>query len=468
VPALVAEKNHQLSTTAELFDDEFQECVFLSQDFLAAKFTEQHAPSWRYISDQGKWRQWDGMKWEADDKCAILTKARLICRAHAKSAETKAAQRAISSAPTVAAVVKLAGADPKHAATIDQWDANRMLLNTHGGIVNPATGKMFPHHPDLYMTRACCVAPCKMPTPEWDKFLKWAQPDAEVRDYLERRSGYGLTGDVSEQAFFMDYGHGGNGKGVYKNVISEIMSKYLTVAPIELLTETPNDQHPTELARLHCARAVSLSETQGGRRWNENRIKMMTGGDRITARFMRQDFFEYDPQFKLYILGNHMPTLRNVDEAMKRRFQLVHWAEQIARDKRDDKLIEKLRPEYPGILYKLIQACLDWQQGGLNPPSVVTKRTDEYFTGEDKLGQWVSEWDTSDPTAFTSKSELFNHWFDWCTKQGETPTSKIILGKKLKDRGYKDEKRSMRGNDVHGFWGIKPPTCSNQHCDCHH
>jgi putative DNA primase/helicase len=132
--------------------------------------------------------------------------------------------------------------------------------------------------------------------------------------------GYSLTGSQREHAMFFGYGTGGNGKSVLIDAVAGIMGDYHTTAPIETFTASTSDRHPTELARLVGARLVTAIETEEGRRWAETRIKTLTGGDRVAARFMRQDFFEYTPQFKLLIAGNHQPILRTVDEAIRRRF----------------------------------------------------------------------------------------------------------------------------------------------------
>ena len=143
--------------------------------------------------------------------------------------------------------------------------------------------------------------------------------DADLIAYMQRMCGYALTGDVSEHALFFGHGSGANGKGRFVAAISGIMGSYATTAPMEVFTDSKTDRHPTELAGLMGARLVTAQETEKGRRWAETRIKTMTGGDKISARFMRQDFFEFTPQFKLLIMGNHRPGLRGVDELIRRR-----------------------------------------------------------------------------------------------------------------------------------------------------
>jgi P4 family phage/plasmid primase-like protien len=209
--------------------------------------------------------------------------------------------------------------------------------------------------------------------------------------------GYGLSGSIIEHALFFLYGTGANGKSVLLSTISGIMGGYHCTAPIETFTTSSNDRHPTELAGLRAARLVTAIETEEGRRWAESRIKALTGGDRIAARFMHQDFFEYAPQFKLVIAGNHKPALRNVDEAMRRRFNLIPFAVTIPPEERDDKLTDRLQQEWPGILQWMIDGCMRWQRDKLSPPKVVADATLAYLEAEDAIAAWLDECATEIP-----------------------------------------------------------------------
>ena len=173
--------------------------------------------------------------------------------------------------------------------------------------------------------------------------------------------GYALTGITREHALFFLYGTGANGKSVFLNTVSGIMADYATTAPIETFIASRDERHPTDIAGLQGARLVTAFETEDGRRWAESKLKALTGGDRVAARFMRQDFFEFVPQFKLLIAGNHKPRLRAVDEAMRRRFNLVPFTVTIPEPERDKDLAEKLRDEWPGILRWMVERCLAWQ-----------------------------------------------------------------------------------------------------------
>ena len=211
------------------------------------------------------------------------------------------------------------------------------------------------------------------------------------RGFLARVAGYGLSGSTREHALFFLYGTGANGKGTFLNTLTAILGDYARVAGMETFTESHSDRHPTELAMLRGARIVTAQETEEGRRWAESRIKALTGGDPITARFMRQDFFTYTPQFKLLIAGNHKPGLRNIDEAIRRRFHLLPFTIRIPPECRDAKLFERLKAEWPAILAWAIRGCLAWQADGLRPPAAVIDATAEYFDDEDGFGRWLAE-----------------------------------------------------------------------------
>ena len=178
------------------------------------------------------------------------------------------------------------------------------------------------------------------------------------------------------------------------------------------------EQHPTDLAKLAGARLVVAQETQKGRRWDEVKIKAITGGDTISAQFMRQDFFDFVPTFKIFVTGNYKPTLSAVDEAMHRRLLLVPFNVQIPKDERDPKLLEKLKTEWPAILRWAIEGCLAWQGLGLAPPASVLEATEQYFAEQDVLKQWLDECTTDGgPLAFTRTKELFASWKTWAEER---------------------------------------------------
>jgi putative DNA primase/helicase len=281
--------------------------------------------------------------------------------------------------------------------------------------------------------------------------------DAELMVYLQRMVGYCLTGVTSEHALFFLYGTGANGKSVFVNVIATILGDYAANAPMDTFMETRSDRHPTDLAGLRGARFVASIETEQGRRWNESKIKTITGGDKVSARFMRQDFFDYTPHFKLVIAGNHKPSIRNVDEAMKRRLHLIPFTVTIPPERRDGKLTEKLLQERDGILAWALEGCLLWQQSGLKQPQSVMDATEEYFEAEDAMGRWIEDRCVLHGNAKALTFELFNDWKQWAETNGEFLGSMRRFSDALLTRRFE---KWRNGSGMRGFVGIglKEPT----------
>jgi putative DNA primase/helicase len=301
------------------------------------------------------------------------------------------------------------------------------------------------------MTKSTAVGP-RGDCPLFLAFLnRITGKDAELIAYLQRVLGYSLTGETREHALFFVYGTGANGKSVLLSTIAGILGDYHKTAPIDTFTASNTDRHPTDLAGLRGARLVTASETEEGRPWAEAKVKQLTGGDTVSARFMRQDFFEYAPQFKLVIAGNHRPGLRSVDEAIRRRFHVVPFAVTIPAEERDPELTEKLKAEWPGILRWLIEGCLKWQADGLKRPQAVVEATGEYLEAEDAVGAWIDDRCDRDRSEWAAVSELFVSWSDWANKAGEAPGTLKRFSQTLKGRGFADQ----RVKSIRGFYGLR-------------
>jgi putative DNA primase/helicase len=421
-----------------------------ADDALALAFTEKYGDDLRYIDAWGRWCYWNGHLWETDNTLSVFDKARAVCREAAGTAETKGTAQRAGSAVTVAAVERLARSDRRHAATVDQWDADPWLLNTPCGIVDLRTGDIRPSDRTAYCTKAAAVAP-DGDCPRWLTFLARVTGDnAELESYLQRMAGYCLTGLTREQALFFLYGLGANGKTVFVNTLTGAMGDYARIAPIELFLDSKNESHPTGIAGLQGARLVSAVETEDGRRWAESKIKALTGGDRVTARLMRQDFFEFTPQFKLLVSGNHRPGLRSVDEAWRRRFNLLPFDVTIPAAERNPRLSEELREEWPGILAWAVKGCLDWQRIGLSAPAAVTGATDAYMDAEDRLTLWIADRCERNRGSWTGASHLFESWKTWAEAAGEFVGSQRRFSQDMQAHGFTPQ-RNMAGR---GFLGI--------------
>jgi putative DNA primase/helicase len=272
-----------------------------SDDALALRFIDQHKDALRYVPSLGKWLRWDGKRWCFDDRLIAYDRMRKVCRAASAECNQPKLAKLVASNKTAAAAERFARSDQRIIATVDELDADPWLLNTPRGTFDLRTGEERSHNQGDLLTKITGIAPdASCPTPVWDGFLaRVTDNQPELSAYLKRVAGYSLTGSTQEHALFFLYGFGANGKTTFINAITACARDYHRTAPIETFTASSVDRHPTDLAGLRGARLVTAIETEEGRRWAESRIKSLTGGDKIPARFMRQDFFEYTPQFKL-------------------------------------------------------------------------------------------------------------------------------------------------------------------------
>ena len=428
------------------------ESVWGTEDALALAFTRRYHRDWRYVAAWGRWLVWDGHLWRTEDTLAATDLIRCVCRHAAVHADNPKIAAKLATSGTVGGVERLARADRRHAATTAEWDADPWLLNTPGGVVDLRTGRQRTHDRADRMTKITTATPSGI-CPIWQQFLvEVTGGDVDLQAYLQRMAGYTLTGSTQEHALFFLYGTGANGKSVFVNTLATILGDYAANAPMDTFMETRTDRHPTDMAGLRGARFVAAIETEQGRRWAESKVKNLTGGDNISARFMRQDFFEFFPQFKLVVAGNHKPAIRNIDEAMKRRLHLIPFTITVPPERRDKHLQQKLLAERDGILAWAVQGCLDWQRlGRLDPPQQVLEATEEYFEAEDALGRWLDERCVRETNAKSLSAELFNDWKQWADAAGEFIGSQKRFSDLLITR---DVEKWRNPSGLRGFRGI--------------
>ncbi len=422
-----------------------------SDQALAHEFAAEYEDSLRYVHTWGRWYSYEHGKWSADDSQFAFDRVRKTCLRAASRCDKPKIAKDLASAKTAAAVERLAKADRRIATTPDQFDRDDMLLNTTAGVVDLRDGQLRSHFPTDLMTKSTSVLAAGA-CPLWLKFLaEITHGNQALVEYLRRVCGYALTGLTTEHALFFAFGTGANGKSVFLSTLAGVLGDYHRTAPIETFVASTGDRHPTELAGLRGARLVTATETEEGRRWAESKIKALTGGDRIAARFMRQDFFEFDPQFKLMIAGNHKPGLRAVDESIRRRFHLIPFAVTIPPEDRDTRLVDKLRDEWPGILAWAIEGCLRWQESGLGVPESVRGATDDYLTAEDSVAAWLAEACEIDVQSSASSAQLFKSWAAWADRAGEPAGSGKRLAQALETKGFVPRRTSR----WRGFRGLR-------------
>jgi putative DNA primase/helicase len=356
------------------------------------------------------------------------------------------------------AVRTLIQSDRGIALSPDVLDHNPWVLNTPGGIVDLVTGALNPADPDELCTKSTSVPPdFNAEAPEWLRFLEEATGgDRDLVAYLKRLSGYTLTGSTREQHLTFIWGPGGNGKSVFLNTLMEILGDYGRTATMETFSASNSDRHSTDIAHLMGARMVAASETTAGRRWDEARVKKLTGGEPVAARFMRQDNVVFMPTFKLIFAGNHKPEIRDLDDAMKRRIHMVPFT--VTPKVIDRELAAKLRAEAPAILAWMIEGCLEWQAIGLNPPEAVRVATEEYFAEEDAFGRWLADITDLEPGQFTELVQLYASWLEWAGRNGEYPGSVKRLSAALVARHYKKGKHSESRRIGFSGLALRPST----------
>jgi putative DNA primase/helicase len=423
-----------------------------SEARIAEIFVERHGDEFRYVAEWGFWLRWDGKHWREEKTLMVNDSIKTICAELARDMDRNSEIRSLLKHNTISGAEKIARADRRVAATVEQWDKDPWCLNTPSGVVNLRDGSIRKHDPNDYFTKLTGFAPdSNCPTPNWDAHLTlFFGGDAEMIAYMYRVWGYCLTGDVSEDAIFFCYGEGDNGKTTTMELLRAIWGEYAQDAPMEMFTAKKfGHDHPTELTILHGARLVTASENERGSRFSEARVKKLTGGGRIKARKMRRDFFEFPPTHKLMFDGNHRPRLSSVGDAWRRRMNIILWAVKIASADKDPNIDQKLLREAPGILSKIVAGCLEWKKIGLKPPKKVTDATANYLTEQDVMKEWFEdcvEVDTTGQIGFFT-SELYPSYKAFVELRGERPSGQTAFSEDLESRatefGIKKEPKAF-------------------------
>jgi putative DNA primase/helicase len=420
--------------------------ALITEDAVALAYSRRYNGVRLYDHNRGRWYTWTGSYWRMDDTEIVHSECREIIRSMVVDEEDKVRATA-GKASFTSAVERLCRSDRCFAVTSNDFNINHFLLATPGGTVELKTGELRQARPEDHISKITTVAPdftseCAL----WENFLVEAcGGDLELIRFLQQWCGYCLTGSTKEHALLFVFGPGGNGKSVFINIVASILGDYATSATMETFMVAKYDRHPTEVAMMHGARFVSTSETESSKKWAEARIKLLTGGDKISARFMRQDFFEYRPTFKLTIVGNHKPGISNLDDALKRRFRIVGFNHKPANPDRD--LEKKLMVEAPAILAWMIRGCQDWLENGLILPQSVQEQTAAYFEEQDVFGQWLKECcevDLENRYLTTTFKELFESWTTFLREYGdhEYALSGKAFAEKLGELGLQRDRKA--------------------------
>ncbi len=407
----------------------------------------------RYCKAWSKWLIWDGRRWAEDRTDKIFQYAKKtvlfvydeisrISDSTERKKITRHAQFSESEA-RIRAMVSLARSDERVAVVPEALDTHSWLLNCLNGTVDLKTGNLMAHDRRHLFTQLAPVeydrhADC----PLWKSFLaKIMDGNEEMIGFLKRAIGYGLTGDTREQCFFIFHGSGSNGKSTFLQTVHLVLGDYSKQTPTETLLVKPKGSIPNDIARLRGARFVVASEAEDKQRLAESQIKQMTGGDTITARFMRQEWFDFIPICKIFLGTNHKPVIRGTDHAIWRRIRLVPFAVTI--DNPDETFPEKLKEELPGILAWAVAGCLEWQARKLGIPPEVKKATDVYRSEMDVISDFINDFCVVEPTAWVLVADLYEAYCRWCDRNGERALAKRALGQMLSARGFGSDKNHL-------------------------
>jgi putative DNA primase/helicase len=348
----------------------------------------------RFVVVWNRWLIWDGTRWAVDGNGQVQRWMKVIARTVTSAVLLgpydkellRAAKRAESNAGVKGALM-LASTEPEIAVAPDELDADPYLLNCRNGILDLRTGQLEPHHPGRLLTK---MAGASYETgaagPAFTKFLERIQPDPAMREYLSRLLGHALDGTVTAHILPIFYGDGANGKSTLVDAVMAALGDYADAADPHLLTARTFEAHPTGVADLYGLRLALLHESDAGHRLAEGTVKRLTGGDRLKARRMREDFWSFDPSHTFIMLTNHKPAVGGTDEGIWRRLRLVPFEVVIPPGERDEDLGRQLADESAAVLAWLAVGYRAWRADGFAEPQQVTEATSAYRAESDPLG----------------------------------------------------------------------------------
>ncbi len=418
----------------------------------ARRLVAAHGRDLRYSPAWATWFVWDGKRWARDDSLEVVRRAKAAVRQLYADAMAVAdldrrgplVKHALrtESAARLMGMVTLAQSEPSIPVHPDQLDTDPWVLNVANGTLDLRTGQLRPHRRDEMLTKlAPVVYDSAAPSPAFTAFLdRIFAGNPDLITFVQRAAGYSLTGQTGERVFFILWGVGANGKSTLLEVLRTMLGDYAMRTPTETLLVKREGAIPNDVARLKGARFVTASEADEGKRLGEALIKDLTGNETISARFMRAEWFDFKPEFKLWLSTNHKPVIRGTDKAIWDRIRLVPFTVRIPDAEQDKQLGAKLRAELPGILRWVVDGCLAWQRDGLGMPAEVEEATAAYRAEMDLLAQFIEDACVVDAKASTTAKYLHAAYQGWCEANGERALTQKALGDKLRERGFEPRK----------------------------
>lgn len=439
-------------------DDLVSSPISYTDGWNAIQLVGQHGDGIRFIPGTKKWFIWDGTRFREDRRLGIVGLAkqtvRMIYRMAADELEESLRKAIVKHAVKsddsrkYHAMIELAKSEPDIALTPDELDSDPMLFNVKNGTINLSTGKLVSHNRRNLITK---IAPVQYDPeavcPFWlDSLRLYMNGHEELIGFLQRAIGYAMTGEIREHVLFILYGTGANGKSAFFKTIQGMFGDYGQGGDPELLLKRRHEAHPTGIADLKGARYVTITEIGEGVRLNEPMVTRLTGGEELKARFMRENFFDFEPTHKLFLAVNHKPNIRETTTGIWRRVRLIPFEVNVEETLPPDELlpfsvlIAKLKDEWSGILNWAIQGCLDWQRDGLGMPSAVQKATQDYRDEMDIVGRFITDRCEERGSASEKAKELYEAYKNWCEGSGEYCTSQKVFGGKLTEKGFERKK----------------------------
>lgn len=417
--------------------------------WFARRLAREHGETLKFVWPWRSWMAWQPEygRWQRDAGAAAWSAAktsvqRLLAEAGAVAGQDDAkgklllkAARRFMSRSALEAALKLAQSEAAVVATPDDWDAHPHLLNCANGTVDLRTGRLHPHRSEDRLTKTTGVMfTPDAPAPRWHAFLERILPDADLRAWLQRSLGYTAFGSVTEHVLFVFWGGGANGKSVLCGTVAKAFGEYAVSVPPTLLVNAANfTEHPTIRTILYGARFALASETAENGRFDEAAVKSLTGGDRIRARGMRENWWEFAPTHTLFLQTNNRPRVRETTVAVWRRLKLVPFTVTIPPAQQDRTLAHALASELPGVLAWIVAGAVAYQREGLEPPAIVATVTAEYQASEDPFREFIERYE---PVGFTSCEDLHASYRLWAESTGLKPWGQRTLTGKLRDRGW--------------------------------
>jgi putative DNA primase/helicase len=444
------------------------EPITQTDDGNALRLILAYGDRFRRVADMHRWLHWDGVRWAIDhDEREIREAARECARSLPKDNHGENFKRNSMSATGISSTIRLAVSDPRISILAAELDSYPELINTPGGVVDLRTGAIKPHDSALLLTRiAAYTVDLDAPHPQWDAFLKETfDGDAELIGYIQRMAGLAMLGSVRDHVLPFLHGIGANGKGVLTLVLQGLLGDadtggYALSAPDGFLMSGRDGAHPTEIARLRGARLVVCSEQTSGKRFDESKVKRLTGGDLLTGRFMRGDFFDFRPSHLVWVLSNHLPAVREGGPSFWRRVRLIPFRHVVPEEARVPDLHDQLlAAEGPAILGWAVRGAVEVLARGLADPQAVTKATREYEISEDTLASFVQEECLLAPSYWSAAGELRGRYERHCEEMGAEPLTAKALTTRLTSEYPVTHGKATKGLRVYRGIGL---TCTEE------